>query len=92
MINANDSQGAESRIELIDRKSLKLYGIEQMISFDDSTVVLSSHLGELEISGSELSIDALDPDKSFVAVSGEICGINYTDGMIRKKNRFRAGR
>lgn len=84
----NNKPQSEHSIELIARKSLKVSGVDQIISFDENSVILSSSLGELEISGYDLSVDALDLDRGFASVSGEICGINYLDEGMKKKTRF----
>ena len=84
----NNKPQSEHSIELSARKSLKVSGVDQIISFDENTVILSSSLGELEISGYDLSVDALDLDRGFASVSGEICGFNYLDEGMKKKTRF----
>ncbi len=78
-------------LTLIDRKDLKITGVTQIISFDDATVNLLTDRGELEIDGSSLNIDALDLDRGYAAVSGEISGINYIAERVKKK-RFWSGR
>ncbi len=84
----NNKPHSEHSIELTARKSLKVCGVDQIISFDENSVILSSALGELEISGYDLNVDALDLDRSYASVSGEICGINYIDEQMKKKTRF----
>jgi sporulation protein YabP len=84
----NNKPRSEHSIELTARNSLKVSGVDQIISFDENSVILSSSLGELEISGYDLNVDALDLDKGFASLSGEICGINYIDEQMKKKTRF----
>ncbi len=78
-------------IELVDRKELKITGVTQIISFDDLSVVMLSDCGEIEIDGNSLNIDALDLERKYVAVSGEISGINYIERVVKKKKRFWGG-
>lgn len=84
----NEKNNIEHSLALVGRKDLKIHGVNQILSFDDISVVLSSTQGEIEIIGSALNVDALDLEKGYASISGEISGINYIDEMPKKKKRF----
>lgn len=83
-VKSND----EHSIILVAGKELKICGVNQIVSFDEISVVLISSLGEIEITGSSLNIDALDLEKGFALITGCIRGINYIEEIPKKKRRF----
>lgn len=83
-----DKKNPVHSLSLVERKEIKITGVNRIISFDDSYVMLSSVLGDIEVSGHDLKVDALDLDTGYALISGEICGINYIDDSPVKKKRF----
>ena len=83
-----DKRISEHSLSLTSRKELKITGITQIISFDDSYVLFSTVMGEVEVVGKELKVDALDLDTCYSLIRGEICGINYLDDSQKKKKSF----
>lgn len=83
-----DKERQEHSLTLISRNNLKITGVLQIISFDDSSVALSTVCGELDIDGTALNIDALDLDRGCAAVSGEVFGINYISERPKKRKRL----
>ena len=76
----NDSRLAVHSHNVImeDRKSLSVSGVTEVDSFDEQTVVLHTHLGELTIKGNDLHIEKLNTDSGDVALTGSIYGLMYT--------------
>jgi sporulation protein YabP len=83
-----EKKSAEHSLFLFDRKEIKITGVSKIISFDDSYVMLSSVLGDIDVSGNNMKVDALDLESGYALISGEICGINYIDDSNKKKKRF----
>lgn len=83
-----DKERQEHAITLVSRNNLKITGVLQIISFDDSSVAFSTVCGELDIDGTALNIDALDLDRGYATVSGEVFGINYISERPKKKKRL----
>ena len=79
---------AEHSLSLVSRKTLKLNGVKQILSFDDLCVLFSTVCGELEIIGDALSVDLLDLDNALAAVSGTISSICYVSERPKKKRWF----
>ena len=59
-------------IVLENREKLNVTGINDILSFDDQVVILSTDLGMLTIKGSELKINKLNIDESEVKIEGNI--------------------
>lgn len=86
-IKSNESTAHELR--LTDRRTLNMNGVNEVISFDDSSVVLKTVCGELVIEGTELHISALDTARGAVAVDGNIQSIVYYDVKTgERRSRF----
>lgn len=83
-----EKKNSEHLLSLVDRKEIKITGVSRIISFDDSYVMLSSILGDIDVSGRDMKVDALDLDAGYALISGEICGINYIEDSPKKKKRF----
>ena len=67
------------KLTLNERKSLTMTGVTEVIGFDDSTVLLHTHLGSLEIRGQGLVLKALSAEGGQMAVEGHICGLCYAE-------------
>lgn len=87
--NTYDKNTAEHTLTLVSRKTLKLNGVKQILSFDDLTVLFSTACGEMEVVGEALSVDMLDLDNGLASVSGTISGLNYITERPKKKHWFR---
>ena len=67
------------KLTLNERKSLTLTGVTEVVSFDDTAVVLRTSLGTLEIQGRELKLKTLSLDGGQVAVDGHIVSLFYEE-------------
>lgn len=72
-------------IELIDRKDLKIIGVEDIYSFDDTSVCMKTTKGQLCVEGEGLRICDLSLQNGLVAVSGRIDGFYFVDCQEKKK-------
>ena len=72
-----ESKNKEHSVSLVERKNIKITGVTKVISFDDTYVLLSSLMGDIDVSGRNMKVDALDLESGYALISGEICGINY---------------
>ena len=68
-------------IVLENREKLNVTGINDILSFDDQVVILSTDLGMLTIKGSELKINKLNIDESEVKIEGNISNIGYSQDI-----------
>ena len=67
------------RLSLNERKELSMTGVTEVVSFDDTAVVLRTQLGTLIIHGQQLQLKTLSPEGGQVAVEGTISAIVYEE-------------
>lgn len=69
----------EQNLILENRKNLSISGITDVDSFDERSISLYTHLGELTIQGRELHIDSMSVETGDMTVTGDIWAIVYGD-------------
>ena len=67
------------KLTLDQRETLQLTGVTEIVSFDDTAVILKTQLGELTIQGENLALKTLSVDGGQAAVSGHICSMVYEE-------------
>lgn len=71
-----------------DRKKLTVSGVSDVDSFDDSTVVIYTDMGELTVKGDNLHISGLSIETGDMTLTGNVYGMMYTDDNRRKGGGF----
>ena len=64
-------------LALTERRKLTMTGALEVVSFDETTVVVKTTLGTLVIQGQNLQLKQLTLDGGNVAVEGEIGSLQY---------------
>ena len=72
-----EEQVLPHKLSLDQRKSLTMTGVNEVVSFDENTVVLKTALGMLVVQGQQLQLKTLTLDGGNVAVEGQINSLNY---------------
>ena len=72
--------GSGHQLILERRERLLVTGVEDVARFDDRSVVLTTTMGELEITGENLHIEKLSLDGGELHVDGSITALQYADG------------
>lgn len=67
------------KLTLNERKCLSTTGVTEVVSFDETTVVLGTGLGTLVVQGKDLQLKQLSQDGGQVAVEGTITALGYTE-------------
>lgn len=67
------------RLQLNERRQLTMTGVAEVVSFDDSTVVLHTSLGTLIVQGRELQLKTLSTEGGQVAVDGTVTALIYEE-------------
>lgn len=71
------------RLALSERKKLTVTGVAEVISFEDTTVILQTDMGMLTVQGSELQLKTLSLEGGQVEVEGNIAALIYEEPRSR---------
>ena len=66
-------------LNLRDRSALTLTGVTEVISFDDTAVVMRTGLGMLAVHGRQLQLKNLSAEGGQMAVDGHISALVYQE-------------
>ncbi|MGI5963352.1 MAG: sporulation protein YabP [Lawsonibacter sp.] len=69
--------GLPHHVTLEDREQLTISGVEEVESFDEGTILLSTTCGGLEVQGEGLHIEKLSLDGGDLRVEGTINALIY---------------
>ena len=67
------------RISLTDRTALELTGVEEVVSYDENNIVVTTYLGQLTLDGEGLNIVQLNLGEGIVSVEGRIDALYYLE-------------
>lgn len=67
------------KLTLNERKALTMTGVTEVVSFDDTTVILRTALGTLMVQGRDLQLKTLSLDGGQVAVDGVVAALIYEE-------------
>ena len=65
------------KLTLEDRNKLTMNAVTEVVSFEESTVVLQTELGTLVVQGRELKLKTLSLEGGQVAVDGDVSAMVY---------------
>ena len=80
-----DRPELEHRVLLEGREELVISGVEEVESFDESAILLTTAQGGLEIQGEGLHIEKLSLDGGDLKVEGTINALIYSDDHGRPR-------
>ncbi len=67
------------KVTLNERKQLTMSGVTEVVSFEETAVVLQTALGTLVVQGQGLKLKTLTPEGGQVAVDGDISALVYEE-------------
>lgn len=67
------------KLTLQGRSSLSMTGVTEVISFDETAVILHTELGTLSVQGQDLQLKNLSTDGGQVAVEGKVSALIYEE-------------
>jgi len=76
-------------ITVIDRKTISIDGVRNVLGFDEGYVSIMTDMGKIIIEGSELKIESLGKDEDTIHISGKINSIYYPQDKPGKKSIFK---
>mgnify|MGYP001137581223 FL=1 len=71
-----------------DRNKITITGVENVDSFNDSTVTLKTSKGGMIVEGKDLNVGNLNLDSGSVKISGIINGLTYSDKDLSQRGNF----
>ena len=71
-----------------DRRSLSITGVSDVDSFDESTIIVFTDLGELTVKGEDMHIKNLNIDAGEVLLEGRISSLTYADNTQNQSGFF----
>ena len=75
-------------VSLEEREQLVISGVEEVESFDENTIYLTTSLGGLEIQGEELHIEKLSLDGGDLKVEGRVNALIYGEERRERGGLF----
>ncbi len=72
------------QLTLTQRESLTMTGVTEVVSFDDTSVVLNTQLGTLIVHGRDLHLKNLSPEGGQVSVEGTVSALIYEETKSRQ--------
>jgi len=70
------------------RRRLSVTGVEEVESFDENTIIMSTTQGVLVVRGENLHIEALSLEGGELKVEGDVDGLTYEEEMGREGGFF----
>ena len=67
------------RLQLSERKNLTMSGVTEVVSFDETAVILQTSLGLLIVQGQQLQLKNLSLEGGQVSVEGTISALSYEE-------------
>ena len=64
-------------LHLIERKSLSVTGVTEVVRFEEDAVVLQTDMGTLVVQGEQLQLKELSVDGGRVTVEGTVSALSY---------------
>lgn len=86
---AEPNKQSKNELVMVDRKSLTLTGVRDILAFDNDFAVLSTDLGVLTVEGDGLHIEKSDVVSGLLVLNGRFDALVYSeDKPSRKKGLF----
>lgn len=81
-------EGQEHSLQLKQRRKLSITGVTEVISFEDTAIVLQTSTGDLIVQGQELKLKTLSQEGGQVSVEGTVSALIYEqprqEGFLRR--------
>lgn len=67
------------RLSLSERKKLTVTGVNEVISFEETAVILQTCMGQLTVQGTQLQLKTLSLEGGQVEVEGTVTALHYEE-------------
>lgn len=82
-----DMSDTNHTIKMDNRENIFITGVNDVISFDEETVIVDTQMEILIIQGRNLHVNKLNLDDGELAIDGEINGLHYEMQGAMNKNK-----
>jgi sporulation protein YabP len=83
-----ESVQGKHAVSLRDRQEMRIDGVTEVLSFDESSVMLKTQCGDMVIEGNSLRIAVLEIDAGIVVLNGTVSGVYYYEQESNDKHSF----
>jgi sporulation protein YabP len=83
------NQETKHRLEVVQRKEIRVDGVQHVESYTEEEIVIDTNMGVIVLVGDGLNITQLDLQTGGLQVNGFINGIQYQETGTRKSRRGR---
>lgn len=73
---------SSQNVILENRSKLSVSGVEEVLHFDEGTVILRTALGELSVRGDKLKVESLQVNNGELTVTGRIGELRYAEESV----------
>ena len=84
----SNTEKNKHEIRMLNRREATVFGVSEVISFDEEGARLNTVDGELIIEGEEIKIGTLDTAGGVVSLSGKFNGFYYSEEQKNEKKGF----
>lgn len=81
----DDQKNQRYGLTMDRREHVALTGVQDVVSFDEQTVVLKTSGGQLVLTGQDLHVARLTLDEGQLVVDGTIDSLTYHNAKLRQK-------
>ena len=83
----NDNISKAHKLMMLNRKSMEITGVEDVISFDTKEVLLETTMGILTIKGEDLKVNRLSIEKGELEIEGTVDSMEYSGISSYKRKK-----
>ena len=80
-----NEQTKKHALSMSARARVSIFGVTEVESFDEQTVILMTDCGEMTVEGEGLHVGTLDIARGVVEVQGRISAVVYRDATTKKR-------
>ena len=80
---AQEKMEQPHKLSLDQRRNLMMTGVTEVVSFDDTAVILRTELGTLLVQGQQLQLKTLSVEGGQLAVEGTVSALSYEEPRQR---------